>query len=77
MVKETRRAKVVVAMVLFVGLLLPSTGCDQALLGEVAALSATYAGGVVEVATTHFLQSVWSVAEADTADSTALHDHEH
>jgi hypothetical protein len=77
MTRQTRTAKAIVAVVLFVGLMLASTGCDQELLGEVAALSATYAGGVVEAATGYLLENRWNVGGEDEGDSTALHEHEH
>lgn len=77
MMKETRCVKAIVAVVVLMGLLFASTGCDQELLGEVAALSASYAGGVVEAATGYLLQNAWSVERADEGDSTALHEHEH
>ncbi len=80
--KKTDPTTIALRIVLVFGLLFGVAGCNQTVVGELASLSGAYVGDVVTSVVTGGLHRLLGLEDGDsadehTADSDALHDHDH
>ncbi len=82
MMNRTRVTKAVAQVALLCAIFSGITGCNHDVAGQVATLSGAYAGDIVTVLATDYLNDVFGVEHSDSAggdshDAESLHEHEH
>ena len=80
--RRTNRAAVVAVLVLLGGVSFGAAGCDQEMAGAIVTSTGTFAGDLVTILTTGYLQQAVGLEAAHTDEehshaSAPLHDHEH